>query len=295
MKNKVAKESGKQELLRQISLLNEKANSLQDEKDQLIKQLEKVNSKLTESEAFKTHFLSNIKNEINNPIAAISGLSKSLIKLNDNNVEKIKKMVGHIFTEISQIDFHMSNIFIAAELEAGNVLIESISVEVPKMIRNITESYIEKVNQKNIKISTEFCQNSVAPFSTDASKLYIILNNLISNAVEHSKEGQSIEISVKKGEKLNINIQDSGVGIANAEKMFDRFNQLNTGLNRNHKGQGLGLAVTKELLELLSGEMVVQTVPGGGTLIAIQLPELSSPTEASNDGAEFLFNMDEKF
>jgi len=119
--------------------------------------------------------------------------------------------------------------------------------------------------------------------NTDAEKLQIILSNLLANAVEFSLEGGVVQVSISLDEEkgLLLSVQDHGRGIANEDlgRIFDRFVQLETGSTRCHAGHGLGLSITKTLIDLLQGTITVESSPGNGSIFTLTLP----PTSIADD------------
>ena len=128
------------------SLINELDKRLVENKkafaelEELTEQLKIVNKKLEESEALKSHFISNIRNEIINPFTSIINLSKQILSMND--LEKAKRNASLIHGEAFFLDFQLKNIFAAAELEAGETLPQIYTVNIQNTIKSLIDSYI---------------------------------------------------------------------------------------------------------------------------------------------------------
>ncbi|KJU86966.1 GAF sensor hybrid histidine kinase [Candidatus Magnetobacterium bavaricum] len=269
----------------------------------MTKKLESMNKKLQESESSKSNFLSNIKNEINNPLASILGLSEQLIKsaLKEKlNIDDISTMARLIHEEAFGLDFQLKNIFVAGELEAGETIIGVSIVDCFSVISTTIGLFKHTAEGKDITLNfIHDCieeEDSEPFFKTDAEKLQIIVANLVSNAIEFSPENSDVDIKVwRESRELRITVKDRGVGIAEEDKaiIFDRFRQLEMGSTKTHKGHGLGLSITKAIVEMLNGEITVSSTKGKGSIFSVSIPESDADVNSdgfSADGNEFLFD-----
>jgi signal transduction histidine kinase len=264
----------------------------------LNKKMAALNTKLADSEAVKGNFLSNIRNEINNPLASIMGISKQLA-CGKTDLETTQRMAQTILNEAFDLDFQLRNIFTAAELEAGEATMDVSRVDIDSLVRNLLDSYNHRAAEKKLTIDMAWnvAQKAAEPvyFNTDSEKLEIILSNLLSNAIEFNKEGKKIKITIIREEhRLIVSIEDEGIGISaeQREKLFIRFGQLDTGSRKIHRGHGLGLSITKALAEMLDGKIAFATAAGGGCIFTISINEAGSGVQTetlSEEGNEFLF------
>ncbi len=258
--------------------------------------LEAVNKKLHESEALKSSFLSNIRNEMNDPLASILGLSKQLLTSTSTEREIMISVIDMIHSEAFNLDFQLKNIFAAAEIEAGDACPYVSNVDIKGLISNIAESFKYKLDSKNLNLDFVFdCSDEEKFFRTDPTKLHLIISNLLSNAIEYSQDDGDVELKacmLKDG--LAVSVTDVGIGIdgSNLKIIFDRFKQLETGLTKSHKGQGLGLSITRSYIELLNGTIAVSSHKDKGSTFDVTIPEAeySNLEEAiSEDSNEFVF------
>ena len=264
----------------------------------LTTKMETLNLKLADSEAMKGNFLSNIRNEINNPLASIMGLSKQLARGKADSLTA-PGMAQTILNEAFDLDFQLRNIFTAAELEAGESTLSVSRVDIDSLIRNLLDSYNHRLAEK--KLTVELAGNispvagGPAYFNTDSEKLELILSNLLANAIEFNKEGKKVKIAVIREEnRLVISLEDEGIGIPLEQRnnLFTRFRQLDTGARKVHRGHGLGLSITKALAELLDGKIVCSSAACGGCIFTLSINEAGSGTLAetlSEEGNKFLF------
>jgi len=265
----------------------------------LNEQLKVVNKKLEDSEAMKSHFISNITNEIINPFASILALSRNILSVKKENWKKVISMVALIYGEAFNLDFQLRNIFVAAKIEAGEIFPEVMNVDISHVINSLVESFKYELKKKKIKIVYKPELPQEVPekayfFKTDPEKLRLILANLLSNAIKYSVDES--EVIVKAWEEeghLNISVIDYGTGISleNQQIIFDRFKRLDSGINSLHRGHGLGLSINKALLDALNGHIDIQSEVGEGSTFTISLPPISADVKGlAFDGNELFFD-----
>ena len=267
--------------------------------EKITSELKEVNHKLAESEALKSHFISNITNEIVNPFTSIVILSKNILSIKEGQWERVMKMANLIYTEAFNLDFQLKNIFAAAEIEAGELFLEVSNITVDTLIEAVVESF--KTESKKKKLVFEFIkigeQTEELRFKTDSEKLRLILSNLVENAVKYSKNNKIIiKREVNQGE-LTISVQDFGIGISenNKQIIFDRFKRLDTGINSINRGHGLGLSINKALLDFLNGEIKIESKKNIGSTFTVHIPEAVPDAESfSADGSDYIFDNDDE-
>ena len=131
------------------------------------------------------------------------------------------------------------------------------------------------------------------------AKLELVILNLLSNAIEFNHPGGSITVSLAlEEEHLILSVVDTGIGLdmIHLDRLFDRFTQLESGIQKSHKGHGLGLSITKAVIDMTEGTVSVQSQPGEGCSITLSIPPMETDTDAdafSVDGNEFFFGDDE--
>jgi len=281
------------EALKERVALNRK--SLYDLKA-VTRQLEVTNRKLQESEALKGHFLANIRNEINNPLTAILGLARQMSQ-RELGFKEVSNMAKMIHAEAFNLDFQLQNIFLAAELEAGESMPSYARLDVVGVFDGIMEMLNLLYEEKKIAVKMEGPSSLV--FVSDPQKLHAIMINLLANAFEFSPAGSEVFVRLECSENgLKITVDNPGPGIdpRHQHLIFDRFRQLETGTTKTHRGHGLGLSVTKALAELLNGSISLMTERVEGCCVTIHLPEpLAHVDTVAQEGNLFLFGETERF
>lgn len=290
------------ELLEQLKQKLDEANKMKELLKDQNEELMQVNEKLAESESLKTHFISNITNEIVNPFASILGLSKNIIATTSPDMSKVKSMAELIHSEAFELDFQLKNIFAAAKIEAGESAPENIKTDINQLLNSVISAYKYKAEQKQLKIkfSTEFGEqlNESQYFKTDPEKLRLIVSNLLSNSIKYSNAANRIEVKAWIEDKvLLVAVKDYGIGIdkKNLEVIFDRFKRVDSSINSVNPGHGLGLSVTKALLDAMDGKIDIASKSNIGSVFTIHLPEGESIGNEgfAIDGNEFIFDDNE--
>ncbi len=254
-----------------------------------------LNDKLVESEKAKSGFLSNIRNEINNPLTTVLTMCELITAGKGfTDHEALRSAVLTLYKEASCLNFQLSNIFAAADLEAGQSPLSISKVDLDTLLRRTIDSFTLRGMEKNLRINLS-CALDDNAFRTDPEKLELVCSNLLSNAIEYSCEGKAIEVKAwKKDGILNVSFLDRGVGIApeNLGVIFERFRQVDSGATKTHGGHGLGLSITTASIELLGGTINVSSRIGEGSIFTASIPE--APVEAmdgtcATDGGNFFF------
>jgi two-component system, OmpR family, phosphate regulon sensor histidine kinase PhoR len=285
----------------ELTELIEKNQDLVQEINRLEQNLVEVNKKLEDSEALKSHFISNICNELVNPFTSILALTENILEVDKENWKKVFTMVALIHSEVFHLDFQLKNIFAAAKLEAGELTPEISTVNINNLIENVIESFKYSSRHKGIKI--EFHPenknaNTVIFFNTDPEKLNLILSNLLSNAVKFSHpDGKIIIRAVRVFDKLMIEVQDFGQGISkeNENVIFDRFKRIDSGINSVNRGHGLGLSINKAILDILEGAITFTSKINEGATFMIHIPESKEESRGISTDANELFFKEENF
>ncbi|MBN2166578.1 MAG: HAMP domain-containing histidine kinase [Marinilabiliaceae bacterium] len=286
------------QLLKELRDLITQRRSFENELKELSRDYQDVTKKLRESEALKSHFISNISNEIVNPFTSILGLSKSILSVEKQDWKKVVSMVALIHSEAFNLDFQLRNIFVAAKIEAGEIQPNIAKVNIRSLIQTVLDSFqivarkmgIEIILQFNIEYG--FGKNFY--FKTDSEKLKLIVSNLINNALKYSYKDSKIIINVwVDDDVLNLSVQDYGTGISekNQKIIFERFKRLDSGINSINRGHGLGLSITKALLDVLGGNIEIDSKKGEGSTFTISLPEAKNIVEGfSGEGNDMFFD-----
>ncbi len=263
-------------------------------KSKQIKELQKtindLNNKLSESEALKSNFISNIMNEVYNPFTSIISMADNILSLHTDKMHKAIPMAKIIHREAAQLDFHLQNIFAAASIEAGLEGYETSNVIINDIFNSVLKKFQFDISNKKLHVTTNINNNNVISFVTDSKKLNLILLNLLSNSIKYSPEGSTINCKFELVDSyLNIIISDDGGGISeeNLDVIFNRFSRIDTTINSLTGGTGLGLSVVKAMIELLNGN--INVISEHGTKVSITIP-VSNTDDDDFENDEILFD-----
>ncbi|WP_340202062.1 two-component regulator propeller domain-containing protein [Ascidiimonas sp. W6] len=234
-----------------------------------INQLENI--RIKELDAAKRTMYTNITHEFRTPLTVITGINKEL----RNYAQGAHKEHFDLIDRSSQNMLYLVNQLLELrKLEIGKMKVHYIQGNIIAYLKYIAETF--KTYAKTKGISLHFvCISEELNMDYDPDKLLMILSNLLSNAIKHSKPDSDIYLQIDQIEdKLQIRVVDSGEGIPEKELpyIFDRFYKVQSNKNDNIDGVGIGLAVTKELVQLLEGEISVSSQNKLGSIFTFTLP-----------------------
>jgi len=264
--------------------------------EKLKKQIEELNEKLINAENYKTYFISHITNELVNPFTSILGLSKLLKETNPEEKEKIKQLSALIHSEAMFLQFQMSNLFVAARLEAGVVAVNPVTLDLFFLVNTIVEAFKKNIKEKNLIVNIVSGKGR-KDFFSDMDILKVIMSNLVSNAINASEEGGEILVRHNVEESVFIfSVKNYGEVIPEdtLKKVFDRFQRGDATINSVKTGSGMGLAVVKGLLDVLHGEIEFYSDKESGTEFRIMIPEsISTACGIGVDEDDLFFDDDD--
>jgi len=230
--------------------------------------------KAEESSRIKTILLNNMSHELRTPLNGILGFSEILC--NEINSAEHVEMSKHINNSGKRLMKTLDSIMQLSQLESGSKALQTQEVKIENALRSIVETFEFQARNKGLYF--EVRNNVTLPGHLDNFFFIQSISNLIDNAIKFTREGGiSIDISdrVRGGERwLSIDIEDTGIGISHDHKklIFEEFRQASEGQNRSFEGTGLGLTIAKKMIDLLGGEISLESRIGKGSLFKIQLP-----------------------
>ncbi|WP_162794095.1 ATP-binding protein [Runella rosea] len=226
-------------------------------------------ARLKELDTLKTTFFANISHEFRTPLTLI------LSPLNDLQREFPKREIFRIMQQNAERLLALINQLLdLSKLEAGKMTVEIQQADLSQFLRQLLASFESLAQSKSIVFQYEQSHPTRIDYF-DADKLEKIVTNLLSNAFKFTPEKGRIEVRVDYTERdCIIKIKDSGIGIATERLpvIFDRFYQADQGNNRNFEGTGIGLALVKELVDVLRGRIEVKSELGKGSTFVVTLP-----------------------
>jgi len=235
--------------------------------------------KLQEMDQLKSRFFANISHEFRTPLTLILGpINKLIKKFKDNDTNSQLQLISRNASRLHQLVNQLLDI---SKLEAGKMELKTKHEDIIPLLKGLVLSFVSLAETKKLELHFNSFVKTLHLF-VDVDKLGKIINNLLSNAIKFTNEGGKVEADIsKKGNSVEIKISDTGVGISQERlnKIFDRFYQVDDNQTREFEGTGIGLSLTKELVELHKGEIIVESeeenLPAGkagGTIFIVTLP-----------------------
>ncbi len=218
----------------------------------------------------KSSFLTNMTHEIRTPLTVILGFTSIL---RQGTRREYHRFVNLIERSGRRLLLMLDSVLDLAQLDAGTLMVEPSRHNLDDIILSVIATLEPVVEDKNLRLVYHE-PDSVPYVTVDAAILARVLNNLLDNAIKFTEEG-SVYITLHPDEThTDVQIRDTGIGIAPEflPEIFDAFSQESTGIERTHQGSGLGMTVSKQLLELIGGDLIVQSEKGVGTTITVRLP-----------------------
>lgn len=238
------------------------------------KELIKAKEKAEESNRLKSAFLANMSHEVRTPLNGIIGFSE-LLADPYFEVEHRTEFIHHIVTNGNQLLTIISDIMDISKMESGEFAIHKTLMNAHQFISNVRElfSFPAEVKKLELKLTLPDLDGESVIFA-DVDRLSQVFNNLIGNAIKFTSKG-IIEIGYEPRDNMvEFYVRDTGIGIPIQyhDRIFDRFRQVEDSKTRTYGGNGLGLAISKYLVELMGGKIRLESIPGKGSSFYFTMP-----------------------
>lgn len=264
-----------------VGRLQESILTLDNKVRQRTDALERANAELRELDRLKTEFLSSISHELRTPLTAVVGFAKlvrrRLDRLADTGGEgeglhKARLGMEALVAESERLAALINQVLDLSQLEAGKVVMQCQPLQCQALLADALAAVRARAEAKGLTLGLTVA--ALPEVRGDAVRLRQVVDNLLDNAVKFTRQGQ-IEVSAEvAGPYLEIGVSDSGIGIADGmrDKVFDKFHQVGESLADKPPGIGLGLPISRLIVEQHGGAIEVASIPGVGSRFTVRLP-----------------------
>jgi PAS domain S-box-containing protein len=284
---------------------------LQQINDHLEKQTDFANSMAAEAEAAnkaKSQFLANMSHEIRTPMNAIIGFSDILA--DEDLTEEQKETLDIIRNSGHNLLMLINDILDFSKIEAGQLTVEMVDCSLGDILNSLESMMRVKASEKGIDFKIKEGRGLPSIIRSDPTRINQCLINLISNAIKFTEEGHvyvDVSLEDREGEAfIKFEVEDTGIGVPVEKQaaIFESFTQADGDTTRKYGGTGLGLTITKQLAELLGGEIILESREGEGSLFTLVIPanvdvtkqsfldrfDIAGHTDPENDGDDIMIS-----
>jgi signal transduction histidine kinase len=267
------------DLLAVLAELEEKRTELEQLNQTLSRtndELNEANARLREVAAMKEEFLALTTHDLRSPLAVISGVINFFTsgRLGELTTEQ-QHMVAMMERNTQSLIELVNDLLDAAKLDSGTLNLELADVPLADVFAELSETMTPLAREKGLTLTTEL-PDQFPPVQADHNNLRRVLVNLLSNAIKFTPKSGRVTLTAERAQAdmARIAVTDTGVGIPpeDLERLFDKYEQARSRATRSEKGTGLGLYITKQLVELHGGEIEVASQVGQGSTFSFTLP-----------------------
>ena len=240
---------------------------------------QKVNADFTKMELSMKKMLSNISHDLKTPLTVILGYMEMIIQNSDKQMsrEERNKLLKKVHEKVMEILYLINHFFDLAKLESGDKDFPLSRILINEICRNNILYFYEMIQFQKLEVAVDIPEE---PYYVLANKeaLNRILKNLISNAITYGADGNIVGLKLRADDRfVYVDVWDQGKGINEKDKehVFERMYTLEDSRNKNYQGSGLGLTITKRLVEQLGGDVTLQSTPFEKTTFSVKLKRLS--------------------
>jgi hypothetical protein len=248
-------------------------NGMADSVEDSFKRLEEAREKAEEASRAKSAFLATVSHELRTPLNGILGFA-DLLRSDLESPEHLEyaKIIHHSGEHLLTL---VSEILDLAKIEAGEMQFQQNTLPLHGFLENSLAVHRSSAEAKGLNISLQLAADLPDYMHTDATRLRQIINNLLSNAIKFTQQGNIVLGARNENEWIAIYVSDTGPGIAreNHEVIFEKFKQLENFLTREHGGTGLGLALVRQLVSNMGGQVRLESEPGKGSTFTVLMPK----------------------
>ncbi|MAH05822.1 MAG: hypothetical protein CL561_09710 [Alphaproteobacteria bacterium] len=247
----------------------------------------------------KSEFLAHMSHEIRTPLTAINGIVEIFERTKDSFNEKQQSLIGTLKSSTSSLIDLINDILDFSKIESGELELDEHGFSLDEVFENVISMMALKASEKGISFVFDYSALKGQDFYGDVKRIRQILVNLINNAIKFTDDGGvkiNAELEDREGNPfLRINVSDTGIGIdpEDFDLVFQRFKQADSSVSRKYGGTGLGLPISKNLANLMGGDIFLSSQPGKGSTFSLLLPvkiEVHSASTEKQDKSALKIN-----
>lgn len=238
-----------------------------------VTQLYLAKARAEEASRTKSMFLANMSHEIRTPLNGVLGMAE-VLESSLTNPEH-KRMIGTIRRSGETLLNILNDILDMSKIEAGKLELESVPFSPMELAERVEDLHNLRAEEKGLDFEVLVSSGAETARLGDPFRVQQIMHNLVSNAIKFTDRGSvTVKLSGRRGQPLVIEVRDSGIGMTPEQmaRLHDEFTQADSSVTRRFGGTGLGMAITRNLVLKMGGEITVQSEPGEGTVIRVTLP-----------------------
>ena len=219
----------------------------------------------------KSEFLASMSHELRTPLNGIMGYAELL---HESSSDENREFAGIVLESSQHLLELVNSVLDLAKIESGKLELQRTPEPLAPMLEKIVRNYYPPAAKKGLTLTLEMAPGLPETLLCDSTRVAQLLNNLLSNAIKFTDSGKIAVRVSRVGRLLEIGVVDSGCGIPEdvLPHIFERFRQVDSFLTRRHQGTGLGLALVKELVALMGGDVRVSSATGQGSEFVVSLP-----------------------
>jgi PAS domain S-box-containing protein len=250
-------------------------------------ELEAENRQILEANRVKGQFLANMSHELRTPLNAVIGFADLLQSgAVDADVAKRRVFLGHIGTSGRHLLRLINDLLDLSKVESGRFEFFPEPVDLAPLVKDVIDTLGPASQARHIEVETEI-DPALGKLVLDPSRMKQVLYNYLSNAIKFTPDRGHVTVRARPegATRFRLEVEDTGIGIApiDVPRLFTEFQQLDASASKRHQGTGLGLALTRRLVEAQGGSVGVRSVPGVGSVFHLVLGRVLTATQASTD------------